>query len=93
MILFNKAEPFFNLLYLQNGMSDIIYKEAMQYALPLFSLYFSREKLNQISPLQFSRKMNINGKCLKMFHFHFKLQRHAFKSSLSFCYYPKTRQH
>ena len=38
MILFNKAEPFFNLLYLQNGMSDIIYKEAMQYAFPLFSL-------------------------------------------------------
>ena len=93
MILFNKAEPFFNLLYLQNGMSDIIYKEAMQYAFPLFSLYLSREKLNQISPLQFSRKMKIDGKCLNCFIFISSFQRHAFKSSLSFCYYPKARQY
>ena len=79
MILFNKAEPFFNLLYLLNGMSDIIYKKGMQYSLSLFSIYLSRENEIKFLPFQFSNKMKINGKCLKMFHFHFKFSTSCFQ--------------
>ena len=75
MILFNKVGPFFNLLYLLNGMSVIIYNSDMHYfyfcVIFFFFLWSYGENKKYAAPIFRSLQNEINGICLKMFHFHF----------------------
>ena len=94
MILFNKVGPFFNLLYLLNGMSVIIYNSDMHYfyfcVIFFFFLWSYGENKKYASLIVRSQQNEINGKCLKMFHFHFSF---STSHTCPLCHFGIIREH